>query len=1277
MELSPPQEPPARPDLTAYVPRIVVEWALTEPEALHRRLDGTMAFVDVSGFTAMSEQLSAKGRAGAEEVTDVMNATFARLLEVAYARGGGLLKFGGDALLLFFSNEGHAARATRAAFDMRSTLREIGQLRTSAGQVTLRMHVGVHSGAFDFFLVGRSHRELLVTGPAATTTVEMEAASEAGEILVSPETAALLEPRVVGAKKGEGVLLRAQPEAAGALEPLPDTSEIDLASFVPVGVRQHVATAAAEGEHRAAAVAFVRFGGVDALIADGGPEEAAAALAEFVESVQAAAEEFDVCFLESDIDRDGGRIVLVAGAPVASENDEERILRTVRRIVEADTRLNLQNGVNRGRVFAGEVGAPFRRTYTILGDTAALAARLMARADHGQVLVPAEVVSRSQTVFAATALPPFRVKGKAEPIEAIDLGPVVGVRTSADRPRLPMVDRERELAVLSAALGPARAGFGTLAELIGEPGIGKSRLIEEVRAQAEDLSPVVTSCEQYESTTPYFPFRDLMRRLLDVPLGADPAENSAALRRRLETLEPELVPWIPLLGLALDAPVEPTPEVEDLEPAFRRVRLHGVVTTLLASLLASPTMILFEDVHWMDEASAELLRHLALQLQGKPWFACTTRRPVAGGFSAAEGTPPVPAFTIRLDPLPAEDARKLAVSAAPEGLAADELEAIADRAGGNPLFLQELVSARGAEADESEELPDTVEALIGARIDRLSAPDRALLRWASVLGAAFASDVLELVLADDPSAASDSEAWDRLTEFVERDPNVAGAYRFRHALFRDAAYEGLPFRRRRELHARVGEAIERLRADETEELAEVLSLHFLRAEAHEKAWGYSLAAAERARAKSANADAAEFYRRALDAQRGLPDLDKEAIADVQEALGDVSELAGHYEDAALAYRQALRLAQEPGRQPSLLLKQGVVREREGDYTGALRRYANGRTAAQALPEGPERTRLVNRLGLATAGVRLRQGKLTECVRWCREIAPVALAIQDLESVAHAYYLLHLSYTSLGWAERRDFRGIALPIYEELGDLLGQANVLNNLGIDAYYEGRWDDALDHYEQSRRLRERIGDVVGAATIVGNIAEILSDQGRTGEAREHFEEAAAVFQGARARFLEHVATGNLGRLAAREGRFDEAETALEDALDGFTELKAASFTLEARARLAELDVLRGDRPERALERAEAALETARESGGSPLEAGLLRLIGYARLQAGRRTDARGAFEESLASAQATEAEYEQALAHRALAELGEDVEQHSARAKKLLERLGVVTVPPIPMQ
>ena len=153
-----------------------------------------MAFVDVSGFTAMSERLAPMGRLGAEEVTDVMSATFARLLGVAYENGGGLVKLGGDAMLLLFDGPEHAPRACSAAWGMRDSLRALGPLHTSVGDVELSMHVGVHSGRFDLFLVGRRHRELIIAGPAAAHTVVMEDTAGAGEIAVSDSTAAFLDP---------------------------------------------------------------------------------------------------------------------------------------------------------------------------------------------------------------------------------------------------------------------------------------------------------------------------------------------------------------------------------------------------------------------------------------------------------------------------------------------------------------------------------------------------------------------------------------------------------------------------------------------------------------------------------------------------------------------------------------------------------------------------------------------------------------------------------------------------------------------------------------------------------------------------------------------------------------------------------------------------------------------------------------------------------------------------------------------------------------------------
>ena len=156
------------PSLHPYLSRLVREWDDVAPDATHREIDGSMVMVDVSGFTSMSERLARHGKVGAEEVTEVIGSTFERLLAEAYAFGAALVKFGGDALLLFFRGEGHPQRACAAAYEMRRALREIGVFQTTAGQVKLRMSVGVHTGRFNFFLVGDSHRELMVARPAAT-----------------------------------------------------------------------------------------------------------------------------------------------------------------------------------------------------------------------------------------------------------------------------------------------------------------------------------------------------------------------------------------------------------------------------------------------------------------------------------------------------------------------------------------------------------------------------------------------------------------------------------------------------------------------------------------------------------------------------------------------------------------------------------------------------------------------------------------------------------------------------------------------------------------------------------------------------------------------------------------------------------------------------------------------------------------------------------------------------------------------------------------------------
>ncbi len=346
---------------------------------------------------------------------------------------------------------------------MRRTLREVGRIRAGQSNVVLRMSVGVHSGSYEMFLVGGSHRELLIGGPPTSTVVAMEGHASAGQILVSADTAQLLPRSCLGAQAGPGVLLARSP-AVGDWAPPEDLarpSDEAVAECLPPIVRAHLLGGHAAPEHRTAAIAFLQFGELDELIAQEGAQAAAQPLDELVRLVQKAAERYDVCFLDTDISAGGGKIRLSAGAPRAVGDDEERMLLTLREVIESDPPLPVQVGVNLGPVFTGEVGPAYRRWYAVMGDTVNLAARLMGKAPIGHIYATREVLGRAKTRFQQTALEPFSVKGKARPVQAWDVGPPLRAASQATvRLQLPLVGREPELELLRAAI----------AEAVGAPG---------------------------------------------------------------------------------------------------------------------------------------------------------------------------------------------------------------------------------------------------------------------------------------------------------------------------------------------------------------------------------------------------------------------------------------------------------------------------------------------------------------------------------------------------------------------------------------------------------------------------------------------------------------------------------------------------------------------------------------------------------------------------------------------------------------------------------------
>jgi class 3 adenylate cyclase/tetratricopeptide (TPR) repeat protein len=1260
--------------LRPYVPRLTIRWLAEQPHLTFRTVEGSMVFVDISGFTKMSERLARHGKVGAEEVTDVLGAVFAKLLAVAYGEDGSLLKFGGDALLLWFSGVGHATRAASAANGMRATLRSVGRLDTTAGKVVLRMSVGINSGSFHFFLVGDSHRELVVTGPAASQTVTMESTATAGEILVSRDTAAVLPAETIGRSKGEGLLLKRGPSTLAFDR---DDKEVPLSSLdvtlcIPTALRDHLLSGFAEPEHRTATVAFVHFDGVDDRVMSRGADVLAAELHELVSCVQAAAETNGVTFLGTDIDHDGGKIILTGGAPNALGDDEGRMLLTLRAVIDAETALPVRIGVNKGPVFAGDIGPAYRRTYTVMGDAVNLAARVMSMAVPGQILSTGPVLDASSVAFNALPLEPFMVKGKKHPVHAFMVGHSTGSKPESVSRELPLVGRDAEMEAFRRALLELRGGHGSVLEVVGNAGMGKTRLLSEFRAEAPDLPQLVTGCELYESSAPYLPVRRLLRLLLGTGAATQASDVARRLEEDLRHRAPELLAWLPLLAVVADVEVPMTREVRDLGDKFRRAKLDEVTAEYLSRVITEPTLVVIEDAHWMDEASVDLLRAVSLRITGLPWLICISRRDETTGFVLPEA-PRCRSFP--LSPL-SSDARGELIAAATEEdpFLPHEVGELSDRSGGNPLFLQELLQA-ARNAGSVEGLPDSIQGVVMADIDRLTVSDRTILRYASVLGMSFDADLLRALFEGEDEL--DGRTWDRLVQFIDNEGG--GYYRFRHALMRDAAYEGLPFRRRRQLHQRVGNAILSASGTDHDEHAELLSMHFFLAGDDDQAFQYSEIAAKRAEAAYANIDASLFYQRAIDAGRRLARIADLELAEIYDEMSEALRRAGEFRRAATANASARRLAKEqPVKLGKLLHRRSIIEEALGRNPQALRWATRARRILEGVPP-PEAATELARLTSWYAEMLQIAGSSKAAITWSERAIEQARSVGDGVALWKAYDTLDWAKFAIGESTGGLYLRLALEVAEELGDLQAQAMVLNGLGYLSYYEARWSEALRFYERSRDAAVVTGDPFMTAMQAVNMAEIYCERGSVHEAEDILRGSLPVLRAAGRRVSVGDALTYLGRVAALTQRFDEALTLFDEAQALYEDVGARDELVQLVARRAECRAQMSE--------SKAALELTDEARAAPEGIGgrslplVYRTRGYALAQLGRLDEARGALDTSLEMARTRGQAVDVALTLDALGRLGrvDGIGMSSelvAEQDSIMDRLGVEAVAEVPL-
>jgi ABC-type oligopeptide transport system substrate-binding subunit/class 3 adenylate cyclase len=595
----------------------------------------------------------------------------------------------------------------------------------------------------------------------------------------------------------------------------------------------------------------------------------------------------------------GDGVLAFFGAPTTREDDSERAVLCALRIVAEmeeygrEVRrgwgaegFGVRVGAATGPVVVGEVGAGSRVEYAAFGDTVNVAARLQSAAGPGSVLVDDATHRAVQRLFDWADPQELELKGKSDPVAA---WPVVGVaaegRTQRGLPGIEtrLVGRSRELGMGREALEALRAGRGGILVVSGDAGIGKTRLLAELRALAErdGSSWLEGRCVSYGESLPYWPFRDLLRGEW-IGAGAEEPELRVriGLRRRLEQLfdgkADELYPYLgSLLEVALEH--DAADRTSQLSPEALQWRTFEVVGQLFARLAESaPLVLALEDLHWADATSVLLLEQLLSLAEDAPVLLVLSLRPERdhGSWALREHAGrefPHLLREIDLGPLGDSDGELLAALVAPATLPAELERRVLEAADGNPFFLEELVRSLadvgalvrtddGWRFDHAVEVevPPTVEKAILARLDRLTRPARELVTAASALGRTFALPLLEGVLGEIDSDSLHELQRLGLLRQSRRWPQPE--YRFRHALIQETAYRTLLGEQRTRLHRRAAEWLEERYAGRETEVLGLLAYHWLHAEDETKAAGYLLRAGDKARLEYALDEAIEHYR---------------------------------------------------------------------------------------------------------------------------------------------------------------------------------------------------------------------------------------------------------------------------------------------------------------------------------------------------------------------------------------------------------------------------------
>ncbi len=1208
--------PEALNKIKPYLPRLIINAPRSADfSSVIDILEGALMFADISGFTAISEKLATTGKSGSEELTQVINRHLSGMISVILDNGGDILKFGGDATLVYFERPEAAARA---AFKINDWAMANKTVKTSAGKFDLTLHTGLHYGKFFSAEIGDPETKLehLVTGDALNEVFNAADFAEGEQVGATREFCGMVED-YIEQRRNDNKYIIIEPESEfraidnQIAQLIPSDCNIDMLSkFLPSGLHDKLSTGRdgwISAEHRRITIMFVNYTipGNSFLEA---PEELKERLDKYYRMVNESISSMGGVITRVDCYSKGDKILAVFGAVKAHQDDEARALRAALSMqkglneINAETGWDIQHkiGINAGRAFCGDVGAIERREYTVMGDDVNLAARLMSKAETNSILLGEKVKSKLDNLKVDSA-GEVTVKGKSNPIPVYTVSDESDEETDLVNEALsahsgPMVGRKKETQKLIENIEQTLRGEFRSVVIQGEAGIGKSRLTARFLELAEQkgIPGFIGACQSYGSAIPFLPWKPIFEKILHVK-GKD---FDRELLHEISS-GASLSGWEPTLNDILELGLPETAETTNLDTRIRHQRLFDLLHAILRYQANNRQYyVILEDIHWIDETSFEFLNYIFEEEPIKGLMIVSVTRPenkIENSVAYRQSS------LINLEALPPEESTELIVSMLNIPDIPEEVQKIVvERAQGNPFYageiIRSLIDNGFIQTDEDTgylsfvgdmknlELPDNINSLVLSRIDRLPEASKDVIKTAAVIGRSFDLNLLESIF---PYKVSRDALIDHLSKLASLDltpidnQGANPGYIFKHIMTQEVAYQCQSFSEREKLHGRVGERLENKYRDNLHSHLELLAHHYSHSSRKDKAFKYLIEAGDKAVSIFANGEAIRFYSSAekmFNRPGRLPNyIDSDKVCHVIKAKANVYLRTGSYDDAEQAFEQLkgkLKRWKMNQQVPIILNFIAESRWLKGEYGSALRSAQTG-------------------LRLSEKSSNLA-GKASSVF----SIAEVARRKGDFKTAAEKFR-------------------IAAEIYREIDDDNEIASSLNSLGITLWALGELDEALSIYMQALEIRSKLSDIEGEAKILNNLGLIYLDTGKIDLAMENIRKAADAFERVGDRRNRSYCLGNIGYVSKNLANYSDAEEAFTEALKVLERIGDTAGTAYTYSNLGDL-YLQMYQPRLALENHGKAMELAKSLGDEELITELLAGYAFDKLALGDIEDA-----------------------------------------------------------